>query len=689
MEIDHVKRLVLSFIIGFLLLVVFQEGVSHALPQKLVWEQVPLRNAAQRKAGLIGGEGLQQVHAIEFAQSRPEVVYMSTDTSRVWKSQDGGYSWRPCNKGFGAHGARSLHVDPVNADIVFAAGFGGRKSAEGSKNPNHIQGIYITRNGGENWSLVKRTAFFKQASKGQLFAFESDSEIKYATSVIYCGTFNDGLLRSADGGRSWQCVGFKGQAIIDIEKDWRSMGSLFVATENGLFRYASGEIEIIGSDLPEWPRSIAVCKNSPTVMYAALGKSGVYKSVDSGETFFACRTRYASSIFFSDVAVSSQSADIVYLRADRSGLRPLFSKNGGMTWQTAGNTDLGCLIVKEGFYFSSPFAVHPLEAEIALTASNGKARIIRTVNGGEHWMYSGSGFTGGHTEDIAFYGPGKMIFALTDFGLWRSEDNGSTFDELLVKRMMGQLSSSAVAVDNDTIVASIGSWSRKGLVVGRRNGRQWSYFPDITDRYKYIAFHPSDKNVIYAGAYRSNDRGYNWKKIKYAVRAVNPKDGDIVYGFASSGPHSGLLMKSCDQGNTWSSQTCPFGFREVQDAEVATDGWLFVATARGLYVFDGSSWHLKNDRNGLALDASGMCFVSNIEIDPKDPSRLFAVRRSPGYGKSNGIFMSENRGETWHSISGNLGPELSAWTIKIDPYSGAIYIGTYAGTWRHKPDGWE
>jgi hypothetical protein len=99
-------------------------------------------------------------------------------------------------------------------------------------------------------------------------------------------------------------------------------------------------------------------------------------------------------------------------------------------------------------------------------------------------------------------------------------------------------------------------------------------------------------------------------------------------------------------------------------------------------IYGGSTWKLRNEKNGLAKDAGGRCYISCIAIDPNNTKLLYAGRRAPGFGQSNGIFRSIDSGMTWNSISDNLGQEISVWAIKIDPKDSTVYIGTSQGTWK-------
>lgn len=655
-----------------------------------VWESVPIRTSVQKQAGLSSGEGFQYVHAITYAPSDPSIVYLSVDTSQVWKSIDGGFSWESKNNGFVVHGARSIIVDPINADIVFAAGFLGPGFERAQKYEKRLQGIYRTIDGGETWAFVRATDFYKQKSKGCLFAFNTCSSENNRTPIIFAGSYNEGLLCSEDGGDTWHIAGFNGKQIIDMKENPSKPGELFVGTDDGLYLYSKKAIKKIGTGLPDWPRSIAVSPQNPKVLYAAVGTKGAFKSRNAGIDFVSAGKGLPENIDFTDIAVSPVNSDIVYLKAHKSGHygKPFFSHDGAKSWHTPESTDLGNLLDGQGFWFSSPFAPHPREAMTALTVSNGRARIRKTLDGGKNWAYSGTGFTGARMRDIVFSKDGKMIFCLTDHGAWLTEDSGDTFREFPVQRIFGQKSSYAGAISGGTIVISLGTWGKKGLAVSHDLGESWKNLEDLVDDYKFVGIHPKYNNIIYAGPYRSRNTGDNWEKLAQTIRAMYSENGDIVYSVSPEGEKEFCVLKSIDQGETWLKPypVCHFSAESVQDVAIAPDdpNRIYLATSFGVWVYDGTKWLLRNDENGLDRDFFGMRYIGSVSVDPNNPSCVYVGRLAPGHGQSNGVFRSMDRGMTWENITFNLGPELSVWSVKISPIDSTVYIGTSLGTWKYK-----
>jgi photosystem II stability/assembly factor-like uncharacterized protein len=653
------------------------------------WEVLPLRSEAEKRAGLVGGEGLQMVNALKYAPSDPEIIYLGTDTSQVWRSSDGGRTWRPARGGFTADGARSLAVDPRNSAIVFAAGFLGAPPEVARKFPVKVQGIFRSTNGGSTWSLVKVAEFRRQPELGDLLCFDRSTSAAGKTPGIFAATHDQGLLYSPDGGDSWVPAGFASSLIYDLQAIPARPGEILVATGAGLFAYSFGSIQQRGAGLPGFPRTIAVGSEDPTVVYAALGKDGIYKSRDGGKSFVPAMPR---SLFvkpdFVSVATSPVDARIVYAKANQSSLRsPLYSHDGGEVWFSSAPLEetTAFLSSKREFWFSAPFSPHPADPLRVITAANGGGRILASGDGGQKWQYSGAGFTGGRMMDMAFPAPGEIGLFLTDFGVWHSDNAGDTFRDLNVKRISGLSSSSRGAMRKKTIVASIGGWDRQVLTTSRDGGESWSVFDHAAGVFPLVAFHPTNDEVVYAGDFLSEDGGRTWRQLEHAVWAVDDGDGDRIFSVAEDRQGRCRVLTSKDRGRTWTHLSdCPFPKKSVQQVAFSSQGGqqLLFATANGLWLFSDGIWTKKGAKNGLVADRYGLNYVSSLAIDKTQPSRIYVGRRSPGYGQSNGVFRSCDGGASWQNVTAELGPELTVWAVKISPYNGDVYIGTSLGTFR-------
>lgn len=650
------------------------------------WISVPIRSVAQKKAGYAGGEGMQYVMCIKYSASNPMIAYFGVDTSQVWKSTDGGFSWRNLRgKEFVAHGARSLAIDPTNPDIVIAAGFGGYKAPKKGKTDKTFSGIYRSRNGGQTWELVRQTTFFKQDGLGDLLAFDTSSITRAGASTAIAGSYDDGLLRSEDAGKTWKVVALTGESIRDIKEIPSQPGKFLVVTDKGIYHYGSRAV-MRGKGLPEPPLSIWISKQPAGIVYAAVGTHGIYKSEDDAVHFNRASKGLIPGLQYSNVACDSIDGNIVYASANRFSGKTFYSADGAKTWQYSKNTDVGALSLSDHHYWQSPIAPHPTKAAEALTAKNGQARILRTKDGGQNWAYSGDGFTGGHAASIHFFkdSPKKMMFGLTDHGLWFTKDGGATFKKINTPRVFGSESVGSVTVSGNTIVASVGTWKKKALVLSKDFGKSWQIH-----RKKVlngaVKWHPQNNAVIYAGQYRSDDGGDSWQALPHAVKCVYPANGDIVYSAEKSINGQIVVKQSVDRGTTWKMLSiAPAYWNGMGNMAVSPNkpNNVYLAHWSGVMVWDGSKWITRKAENGLKKDYFNNAAVRWVAVDPNHPKILYAGRHSSGFGKSNGIFISQDGSKTWKNINNNLGTVLTVFNVFVNPHDSSPYLGTQMGTWK-------
>jgi len=650
------------------------------------WQPIPLKTEAQARNDLPGGEGFQKIMAIEFSSSEPDVVYMATDQSQVWKSNNAGFNWTRCNHGFYAQGARSIGVDPNNSNIVIAAGFVGKDFQKGKELRNKHQGIYITTNGGDSWNLTRKTDFFKQPSKGSLIAFiENQSEVK-TTQKIVVGSYSEGLLFSDDGGKSWNTPGLlSNEKVLDIEIDNNVMNRLLVATEQGLYEVIHGVSKKIGKGLPSYPRNVAINNKVTDMVYAVVGNHGVYISRDGGKNFTSSGTGLPFKTNFTEIEASPVNGNIVYIKAQKSRNKKVYySHNGGVNWYAAQEMNKNKLMpTHAGGFFSGPIAASPREEKNALHAANGQDNILSTNNAGRNWRYSGNGFSGGRMRDIEFVNDTKMVFSLTDFGLWETLNTGNTFKQLETGRLFGRMSSRSLAINDENIIASLGQWHKKGLAISHDSGKNWRYESNEPGRFENIV---SSGNTIYAGNLVSHDNGKNWQKVAHNILAVHPVNKNIVYGIKKIKNRNIIVIRSIDSGQSWNSVSAPvlLSKKSIRGMAISKDEneKIFLATLNGIYLFSDKKWTLINHKQGLKKDHFGMTAVYCIAIDPDNQKRIFAGRWAPAIGRSNGVFMSEDSGKTWKNITNSLMEALTVFAIKIDSEKNEVYIGTSHGTFK-------
>jgi len=684
------------------------------------WQQVLIRTAAQKTAGLSGGSGGQMIFGITYAPSNSNIVFFVTDTSQVWKSTDGGNAWRMKHKGFGPNGGASVAVDPNNENNILVAG---NTMSSATAPSDAAKGIYRTTNGGDNWSLVKSVSFVRPDSDktGVLFA--------YAGNTIYVGTYKDGLMKSTDGGDTWTGVlksgggtVLSGTYIYDVKVHPTDTTILYLATAAGLHKIvdtnSAATVTKIGTGLPVNPGMVVIDTANPLIMYATAGTYGVYISTDGGLNFSARNNGLSAALgsVANNLVISPADPKYLYVTFLKWGNHIYHTSDGGANWYQAKTMDESnndgwvngsqfgyttALGVSTG---RAPIAVHPTDKNIAISVGTGEI-IKKTTNGGVDWKYSCTGYTGqrvGSFGDYSGVAPiawdknnsKRFILFTTDWRPYLTEDGGDIFRPLNVLQD-GARTSTAGAIDptpdSKVIVTAVGTYSQQRVQVSRDGGNTWTIMTNTTDKYyQFIAFHPQKTKIIYAGKFKSSDSGYTWTSLTKKVGAMYPGNGDIVYTVESvSGGNR--IYKSTDGGVTWVDNKYPLlGSGYVGEMKVDPDNQdkLYVAVrGKGIYIVNGSSMTLKDTANGLELNQFGMLDNMFIARDTNNSNVLYTAGWYQSHGHSNGIYRSVDGGENWEDISLNLEKPFTVWSISVNPQDSYVYIGSSHGTWKLPPPG--
>src|ERR1051326_1840007 len=157
--------------------------------------------------------GVGSIGAIALAPSNPKIIYVGTGVNGIYadisfgngmyKSTDAGATWQHIGLEDSRHITRTL-VDPKNPDVVLVAALGH------SFGPNEERGVFRSKDGGKSWKRV----LFKDSSTGAVdLSFEpGNPRVVYATlwqgirKAGQKGTSygpGSGLYKSTDGGLTW------------------------------------------------------------------------------------------------------------------------------------------------------------------------------------------------------------------------------------------------------------------------------------------------------------------------------------------------------------------------------------------------------------------------------------------------------------------------------------------------------
>ena len=276
------------------------------------------------------------------------------------------------------------------------------------------------------------------------------------------------------------------------------------------------------------------------------------------------------------------------------------------------------------------------------------------------WRNIGPANMGGRINDFAVVeaDPNIVFAATASAGVWRTTNNGVTWEPVFDEQPVSSIGDIAVAPSDPSIVW-VGS--------GESNNRQSSSWGN--------------------GVYKSTDGGDSWTNVGLEDTlhigriVIHPTNPEVVYVAATGhlwGPNDDRgLYKTTDGGQTWTNTL--FIDRDTGMTDVAMDpvspGTLYAASYQrrrtafgfsgggpgsGIYktTNGGESWRRLTD--GLPDGITGRI---GLDIYRSDPRIVYAVVQNA----NGGMFRSDDRGESWTRMSDTNPRPMYYSQIRIDP----------------------
>lgn len=264
-------------------------------------------------------------------------------------------------------------------------------------------------------------------------------------ATVYAGTSNNGILKSTDGGASWNAVnnGLSSTDILSLALDPADADTLYAGTnEHGLFKSEDGGATwlAINEGLP--PNyaisSIAIDPASPSTIYVGtIGdcdffcEGQVYKSVNGGRSW---NVTGINSVGISALAIDPTNPMTLYAAADFNLYK---SEDGGGSWTILGETFLN----PSPFPFITTIAIDPTNPStlyiggVGLTVRPSESRvfkgIFKSTDGGASWKETTAGLTNFNIEDIVIdAATPTTLYGVTETGVFRSGNGGDNWSEL-------------------------------------------------------------------------------------------------------------------------------------------------------------------------------------------------------------------------------------------------------------------
>ena len=207
---------------------------------------------------------------VELDPARPATVYASTDNG-VYRSTDSGGSWVQKSAGL-----RTL----ATKDLEVAAG--------GTLFLGASVGLYTSTNGGDTWTHLSSACTMTDGCPDS-WAIAAAPD---AAETVYAGTRHHGVLKTTDGGATWQAgIGLPRELVLGLAVHPRAPATIFASGPFGVFKstdagrtWVSSSVGIVlkpGHSV----KTLTLDPRDPDVLLAGLTEGGVYRSEDGGRTW--------------------------------------------------------------------------------------------------------------------------------------------------------------------------------------------------------------------------------------------------------------------------------------------------------------------------------------------------------------------------------------------------------------------
>lgn len=599
------------------------------------------------------------VFSLTIDPNEPDRVWVGTQYGRgAFVSEDAGASWTEKSEGLVEPSLtiRGFAVEPGNSDVVYLAGELSSWDWNGSPLPglglDMTKGVvYRTSNGGRSWERIwqgdnlARYVWIDPRRPSRLFVstgiFDREAANSDPTTLDPGGL---GVLRSDDGGRSWETLG----EANGFRADELYVGSLFMN--------------------PADP-DVLLAATANDNYQGALGHSigAIYRTSDGGDSW----SRVLDLSNASAVEMCTGNPSVAYA-GSRNGI--FRSSDGGLTWEPRMPELWGSEDLVAGFPID--MQCDPRDAN-RLFINNYIGGNFLTSDGGQTWTVTSAGYTGALLRQVAVASTDPaLVYAASRMGISVTVDAGSTWHGTSrgVARRPEAIVAAVDPADSRHLLAVLDDAGPEPLET-RDGGMTWRIAPTGlgselggpgAESISRIAFSPRQPGMLMATIGKVDC----WQAPPY-----------------DCSPAGRGVIRSADGGASWSTTQLETG--QALDVDLARSAPVAYAAVYPDRVYrsadNGATWTLVAE--GLAGNtanpaAERMPVLTALAIDPVDPDLVYA-----GFDRG-GMMVSRDGGRSWTIMASAMAPEASISDIEADPaHPGVVYASARDSGVQYSTDG--
>jgi photosystem II stability/assembly factor-like uncharacterized protein len=682
-----------------------------------VWKSI---DAGRVWLPVFDSQPIASIGAITVAASSPDTVYVGSGESSLrdsvgygngmYKSTDAGKTWSHIGLSDTQHIGK-IAVDPRNPNVVFVAAIGHLYAA------NPERGVFRTTDGGRSWKKV----LFKNDDVGavEVVIDPTDSRVIYAGLwntrrppwFTYAPTNGPGggIYKSVDGGDTWT------ELTNGLPKAGIGRTGIAVSPANSKRVYA-----VVDCLLPDAPPTVEPPLGTPTPpttggvrtgAAAPPGQGGFFRSDDAGATWTKMsndQALWGRGWYFEKVTVDPKNPDIVYV----PNVAVSRSRDGGKTWDVLRGSPGG-----DDYHQAW---INPDDTDIMIVASDQGAIITHNAKTDDPRNVTWSSWLNQPTAQlyhvsVDYRFPYWVTAAQQDSGAVAVRSRGK-FAEISTRDWEpiapgGESGYTAGDPMNPGVVFG-GSGTRYDLETNTPvRGTTSPKSPETAraDWTQPLVFSKADpKSLYYADQFlfKTTDGAQTWTQISpdltradagspstldATASAATDRNGrrGVIYTIAPSplvapmlwiGTDDGLIQLSSDDGKTWQNVTpssiSPWSRVTMLEASHFDTKSAYASVDRHqLQDFDPYIYRTRDNGKSWQKITRGLpegVYVHTVKEDPKRRGLLFA-------GTERAVYFSLDDGDNWQPLTLNL-PVTSMRDMEV--YLNDLILATHGrGFW--------
>ena len=627
-------------------------------------------------------------------------VYIAAASGGVWKSENGGTTFKPVFDKEAVQSIGAVAIDPHSPKTIWV----GTGEAWTRNSTSVGNGIYKSSDGGDSWTNM---GLPNSERISKILIDPKDSNTVYACvpGKLWSDSEDRGVYKTTDGGKTWNKI-LKGPNP---------------STGCSMMSMSSQDSKTLFAGLWDFRRRGWTFRSGGADPKAPSG-SGFFKTTDGGATWQELDGKTTKGLPAKPwgriaVALAPSNPNVVYAMIESVRSALFRSDDGGKTWE---ERDRSNMMVWRPFYFAN-LIVDPknenkvYKPDLILIMSEDGGKSFSSIGGGAHGDFHDVWVNPDNTDHL---------IVGDDGGVWYSYDGGNNWwkgnnlpvsqfyhvstDNADPYHVFGGLQDNSVWIGDSQYPGGVsnsrwenlgggdGFWAfpdpadanyvyteSQGGFIGRVNrftleGRPIKPEPNYGEgklRFNWntpVHMSPNEKGTIYVGAqflFRSRDHGQSWERISPDLTTNDPEkqkqeeSGGVTVDNSFAETHTTI----------YSISESP---RDGQTIWVGTDDGNLQLTRDA-----GKSW---SNVVGNVSDLPKSSWVSWVEAGLYDGATAYATFDRHTFGDMDPhVYKTADYGKSWASlVAADSGVRGYAHVIKEDPVAqNILYLGTEFGLW--------